>query len=96
MSDWQPIETAPRDGTHIWLFYPEARGGEDYSGIVEACWPTWDDHDPTWRGPYSDGLECTLRHCTNVSGEPTHWMPLPEPPAIAAGARRAETEGLSP
>ena len=61
----------------MWLFYPEARRGDD-SGIVEGY---WDEYDDEWFGPYSDGFACSLETCTNVKGEPSHWMPLPDPPA---------------
>ena len=66
MNEWQPIETAPRDGTEILLFDADTDptiyvGGYDYDGRY-------------WF--YSELL------AQDVVGEatPTHWMPLPEPP----------------
>ncbi len=68
MSEWQPIETAPRDGTHVIVAYDEIVG--------EA---RFDDEG----GPHA-GWYWTDQHWTDaVGGEafyPTHWQPLPEPP----------------
>lgn len=66
MSEWQPIETAPRDGDTRFL-------GCDAS---EQYWPHvyfyagWEDENkPVWSmaGEY-------------FTNDLTHWMPLPEPP----------------
>lgn len=81
---WQPIETAPRDGkTHI-LAYPVLL---DRAAVV-----IWEPasrtppmmrvvsgenlhHDGYWRLPMSNA---------STPYEPTHWCPLPQPPARAA------------
>lgn len=67
MSQWQPIETAPTDGTHILVFAP---GVEDLRHIICSC------------SYHPDGGFCVdeLRY-------PTHWMPLPAPPASLAEGR---------
>lgn len=80
MTEWQPIETAPKDGTHILA----ARAGEcigvDEIEITEWCVM----ENFTWEHVEGD----TYR---KVRGEPTefwngnghratHWMPLPAPP----------------
>ena len=79
---WQPIETAPKDGTHILVYGPSAGYDEDAPplGFSVAHW--YDDgvNELGWRGivagdnidSYSDLDEDT---------QPTHWQPLPEPPA---------------
>jgi hypothetical protein len=61
---WQPIETAPKDGTTVLLFDPaneEIERGVDvgffHGGVFEWLWS---------------------RDACN--GNPTHWMPLPAPP----------------
>lgn len=71
---WQPIETAPLDGTHVHglceyndkLFVIPMRfvSDDEING-----WYQWGS-DPT---DYIDG-QCF----------PTHWMPLPQPPAKEA------------
>jgi hypothetical protein len=69
MTDWQPIETAPKDGTRILVFekiWPE---------IVVAEWDEGTGHHPGWRVyPNTESLDTC---------DPTHWMPLPEPPVAA-------------
>lgn len=58
--NWQPIETAPRDGTDILVFQPQY--GECFCAFYNSgCW---------W--------QFSLLHV--LKDEPTHWMPLPEPP----------------
>ena len=68
--DWQPISTAPKDGTHV-LMWRDTKVGPS---ISEAWWRTdcvfghgWGGHSwvyPAWQ-------------------QPTHWMPLPKPPTEA-------------
>lgn len=66
MSDWQLIETAPKDGTKILTFCP---------GNPRAEWPV-NRKDRIavneWRG--------TTWYRTSSEAPPTHWMPLPPYP----------------
>jgi hypothetical protein len=64
---WQPIETAPKDGTRFLAF------GGILEGVVECrysqdgkCWVT---------DPY------VIYEDDRPSRQPTHWTPLPDPPA---------------
>lgn len=77
--DWQPIETAPRDGTPVLL-----AGGEDDTARYMT-----DDEARRMRAPTrgwwtkGDGWVITLAEAGYVAvirNDPTHWMPLPEPP----------------
>ena len=79
---WQPIETAPTDGTNVLLWWPfwcknrPTIGWFGYKGIQQWIAPEALDGD-------GDG--------------PTHWMPLPSPPntsarAAAPGAPMPETK----
>lgn len=78
MSDWLPIETAPKDGTMIDVWAVGGYDGDDtYKGVavryVDCLWfsetaaPRW-----TERGN-EDGVE-------NFGMRITHWMPRPTPP----------------
>ena len=75
MSKWQPIETAPTDGTRILVW-------EGFYECVELVWWRWKQ----------TGEEAYGTWTTNgISGyNPTHWMPLPDPPLDAEekGKRR--------
>lgn len=74
MSDWQPIETAPRDGTYVLLYNGEPMWAGCYECAAwfgegeTACW--WSAGGP------NGGLEVSYVK----DGDLTHWMPLPEPP----------------
>ena len=65
MSEWRPIETAPRDGTKVLLC--EA---DQPTEIVLGWWlqNAWRDYGDIGCGGFDDY-------------NPTHWMPLPEPPS---------------
>lgn len=65
MSEWQPIETAPKDGSKIWAFNYE-------QGVME-----WTEGDGWALWIWSDEL---LRDVDPDPEQPTHWMPLPAPP----------------
>lgn len=68
---WQSIETAPKDGTEILL----ARYDEDTSYYCEVG--QW------WVSAWAGGVGFDgLRSLAILSFEPTHWMPLPDPPPV--------------
>ncbi len=63
MSEWQPIETAPKDGSMVIVALLDALGG-----VAWVSNAVFVDRDARW---------------SNKSFwlyQPTHWMPLPEPP----------------
>lgn len=64
---WKPIETAPKDETVVLLFCPERW---DTAGVVVAF---WSEDFAAWYEREASSH--------SVSEEPTHWMPLPAPPA---------------
>mgnify|MGYP001637187098 CR=1 FL=1 len=91
---WQPIETAPRDGTVILL----GRAGDEADDRLPISVPG------RWFKGYEDGIDY-MGHddgfmdvefqefsCPRSFGaesyrsegfQPTHWMPLPAPPEVA-------------
>ena len=60
---WQPIETAPKDGSEIILFDPDYSQRSGFEGRYSAP-----------RGNWLSSYDSPVK--------PTHWMPLPPPPAI--------------
>lgn len=74
--EWQPIETAPRDGSWILLFFPEI------DVAIGGCYASGSDYDFggnefeyfTW---FTD---CDFVIVDPSTSNPTHWMPLPPPP----------------
>jgi len=66
---WQPIETAPKDETTVII------GG---NGWVDVGFFTYVRN---WKGQHGWYLlEESWRKYEVSTIEPTHWMPLPEPP----------------
>jgi Protein of unknown function (DUF551) len=73
---WQPIETAPKDGTQVLGWLPES---EEHSATMEIVFYGKHNHVPLYGWLYRGdriGRE-------EVEGcQPTHWMPLPSPPDV--------------
>jgi hypothetical protein len=81
VNEWQPISTAPRDGTHV-LIANDTPGSvhprEGYYVPVEQRYDNEPKHEGWWRLAGS----CEER----VHGRtPSHWMPLPPPPTPPQG-----------
>jgi hypothetical protein len=77
---WQPIETAPKDGTII-------LAGHETS-VFDAY---WDEREGGW----ADGATCGYDDDL-ITYSPTHWIPLPAPPSLPAdGAAIASTTDAS-
>lgn len=83
---WQPIETAPKDGTVIDLWCDQRRITFCYWGLPshscgEAgryCDSDWHDLEEGW----VDGMNEPF---SEYRGKPTHWMPLPAAPDASCG-----------
>ncbi len=80
MTEWQPIETAPKDGTEVLLFFAES--GDMRLG---AFLPWRDSSYPMiWQDRFNgDAIERPWKEYYTC---PTHWMPL---------SRRTETGGMN-
>jgi hypothetical protein len=70
---WRPIETAPKDGTHVDLWAGEERVADCRWNISRSRWEHWG-----W-GDY-DGMDMV-----KVDFEPTHWIPIPSAPLKEEG-----------
>lgn len=64
---WQPIETAPCDGTPVLLF---ARAKRATASVICVG----------WHNSYSGWLEFCFSPNSPCGIVPTHWQPLPEFP----------------
>jgi len=66
MKTWQPIETAPKDGTYILTWYREDNliSKEKWAAPFGFC------------AHWCDGFRPTFGH------DPEMWMPLPKPPTF--------------
>ncbi|WP_395443585.1 DUF551 domain-containing protein [Caulobacter sp. UC70_42] len=69
MTHWLPIESAPRDGSLVLLWSP--LGGSAIAPSLPSA-------------ELSQAARVALYEATgewpNVGWNPTHWMPLPDPP----------------
>ena len=69
---WEPIETAPKDGTRMLLHQPQVP--EDSDPVTVGAWlPAYED--PGWLMETGEVWLC-----------PTHWTPLPPSPPEADNA----------
>lgn len=71
--DWQPIETAPRGGKWLLVWWPQ---------ITDCALVAYRGPDG-WRSPvgsYGGYLE------GEQFGKPSHWMPLPDGPPSSGGS----------
>lgn len=76
--EWQPIETAPKDGTTVII----GRDMGDF-GFVRG-YGRFDGKDGSFlSGWISHGF--SEYHGNLGLAHPTHWMPLPEPPQDFSG-----------
>ncbi len=69
MTEWQPIETAPRDSSEVLVFSNSVTATASFGVHHEKWLATWDG-DLVYDSK-SDIVEVF---------DPTHWMPLPEKP----------------
>lgn len=77
---WQPIETAPRDGTAVVLCWAiDADGGridwesDPHTAGVFVQIASWGENDG-WT------VYCDMVCDPRLHFKPTHWMPIPAPP----------------
>lgn len=64
MSEWLPIESAPKTGESILCYVPSS------GRVIVLRYDTSFDWEPKWRADVHSFVEFA----------PSHWQPLPEPP----------------
>jgi hypothetical protein len=72
--DWQPIETAPKDGTLVLVFSPGDFQTTTVASYTDAA------RRPCWTAEGPDGRACDSAGDWQTLLDPTHWMPLPASP----------------
>lgn len=86
---WEPIETAPRDGTRIIRGRPDQNGEDGIS--VAGYWLEQLEDGVDYMGNdggftdvdfqvFQPGRSFGAESYRYEGRQPTHWMPLPEPP----------------
>jgi len=75
VSPWQPIETAPRDGTKILVSHPDM--GVEITEWYEITQTNYVEFEG---GLYRKERAIFYAGWNNNGHHATHWQPLPEPP----------------
>lgn len=89
---WQPIETAPKDGTEILVWCKSggvARVRWNSYRHDGMDWQDWEMRADRWHAahdPVGDQLYATVA---------SHWMPLPSPPSSPMGETAANQESAA-
>jgi hypothetical protein len=84
MSDWRPIETAPKTNGVESLLYDAETGCTSIGYYSLAGWALVANGEIAAHLPYEKGETATPIKCS-----PTHWMPLPKPPVMGPSRERA-------
>ena len=90
MSEWQPIETAPKDGTEVLIYVDVAtvpvvhiawyRSREEWEAFGLYC--AFCDTLEVWEGWWSYPLDSVSQVKLDRDKLPTHWMPF-TPPSVS-------------
>lgn len=70
--EWQPIETAPKDGTPVLIAAHDNGMSSQPRHVLVAHWSYSFSDDGEWLRDEGEEFSQTW--------PPTHWQPLPDPP----------------
>lgn len=76
---WQPIDTAPKDGTAVLLVWHWDSGLHTGTSVIMASWMCRKHAMLSSPHRCPDEPDCKMGW-GNYAGNFSHWMPLPEPP----------------
>lgn len=88
---WQPIESAPKDGTPVdmWVIRKHEHGGQDERRRPNV---TWGKICNTLTGDVYNGWQGLEDLYAEII--PTHWMPSPQPPSEVVEALKSARKEL--
>ena len=78
--EWQPIDTVPRDETHVLLCWTFNNGVRPDIRIGRYWHESWPDKRLLFKIELDMGSAGAYVFTSCDDEQPTHWMPLPEPP----------------
>ena len=88
---WQPIKTAPKDGTWIIAFVPSTGRSHAVQWDKQFDLARDDEEDDAgYRGAWTDHAVQSFGYEELKEYVPTHWMPLPEAPSLLTDAPSAQ------
>ncbi|HBD33151.1 MULTISPECIES: hypothetical protein [unclassified Cupriavidus] len=89
---WQPIETAPKDGTEILLCRDER--------VTSGAWGEWEETTSEYHSTTGEYLGKSVQDCGaswwswdggfTQEAPPTHWMPMPAAPSAGNGEAKGD------
>jgi hypothetical protein len=74
VSEWQPIETAPKDGQYVIVYSPNNPTDYGIESVQVAHWCMYGSGWIVGAFDYEDSGWFRTH--------PTHWMPLPDAPKV--------------
>jgi hypothetical protein len=73
-ADWQSIDSAPRDGTTVLLYSPDAAAPQ----VMLGFWSEWTIEELAEAGSeWADAWTGAA-----IDADPTHWSPVPDLPSL--------------